>query len=195
MLDPILAFSESIVMWVQLKQVLAVIFLYYTCGHFPHMYVSVYHVCAFRSQRPKEGRGSPRTGVAGGCQPPCRCLELNPESKPLEENPVLLTTEPSHHPQALAIFKMILGDSDQQPSWVSLSCIISVEFLHLIMLSTLCFQRPQSWLNSYKLIKGTHVEYELFLLTGFSGAIEMRMVTDKDMCYFYQIRLLEKEYQ
>jgi hypothetical protein len=32
-----------------------------------------------------------------GCEPPCGCWELN--SGPLEEQPVLLTTEPSLQPQ------------------------------------------------------------------------------------------------
>ena len=34
--------------------------------------------------------------ITDGCEPPCRCWELN--SEPLEEQPVLLTTEPSLQP-------------------------------------------------------------------------------------------------
>jgi hypothetical protein len=41
----------------------------------------------------------------GGCEPPCSCWELN--SEPLEEQPVLLTTEPSHQPGHF-FFKYIL---------------------------------------------------------------------------------------
>ena len=36
---------------------------------------------------------SPGIGVKDGCEPPCGCRELNPG--PLEEQPVLLTAEPS----------------------------------------------------------------------------------------------------
>jgi len=40
---------------------------------------------------------SSRTGVSGGCEPPHGCWELNPG--PLEEQPVLLTTDPSLQPK------------------------------------------------------------------------------------------------
>jgi hypothetical protein len=36
--------------------------------------------------------------IRDGCEPPCGCWEL--ESGPLEEQPVLLATEPSLQPQA-----------------------------------------------------------------------------------------------
>lgn len=42
------------------------------------------------------------TGVPGGCEPPCRCWEVNPG--PLEEHPVLLTSKPSLQPLALILF-------------------------------------------------------------------------------------------
>jgi hypothetical protein len=42
--------------------------------------------------------------IADGCEPPCGCWELN--SGPLEEQPVLLTTEPSL--QLPEVFFMIL---------------------------------------------------------------------------------------
>lgn len=41
------------------------------------------------------------TGVPVGCEPPCRCWEVNPG--PLEEHPVLLTSKPSLQPLALII--------------------------------------------------------------------------------------------
>jgi hypothetical protein len=37
--------------------------------------------------------------IMGGCEPPCGCWDLN--SGPLEEQSVLLPTEPSHHPQKI----------------------------------------------------------------------------------------------
>jgi hypothetical protein len=37
--------------------------------------------------------------IADSCEPPCGCWELN--SGPLEEQPVLVTIEPSLQPQAL----------------------------------------------------------------------------------------------
>ena len=56
-------------------------------------YVYTNHIRAWCLQRSEEGVGSPRTGVIDGCEPPCRCQELN--SGLLEEQPVLLTTKPS----------------------------------------------------------------------------------------------------
>ena len=40
--------------------------------------------------------------IVDGCEPPCGCWELN--SGPLEEQPVLLTTEPSPQPRELSIY-------------------------------------------------------------------------------------------
>jgi hypothetical protein len=40
--------------------------------------------------------------IADGCEPPCGCWELN--SGPLEEQAVLLTTEPSFRSQILIFF-------------------------------------------------------------------------------------------
>ena len=45
------------------------------------------------------GVGCPGTGVTHSCALPCSCWELN--LGPLEEQPVLLTTEPSPQPQKL----------------------------------------------------------------------------------------------
>jgi hypothetical protein len=42
---------------------------------------------------PEESMGSSGSTVITGCEPPCGCWELN--SGPLEDEPVLLTTEPS----------------------------------------------------------------------------------------------------
>ena len=44
-----------------------------------------------------EGVGCPGTGVTNRCELSCRCWELN--RGPLEEQPVLLTIEPSLQPQ------------------------------------------------------------------------------------------------
>lgn len=43
-------------------------------------------------RRPKEDVGCLRVGVMGGSEPPCGCWESI--SCPLQEEPVLLTTEP-----------------------------------------------------------------------------------------------------
>jgi hypothetical protein len=45
------------------------------------------------------GVGSPTTGVADSCEPPYECWESIPG--PLQEQPVLLTTEPSLQPSVL----------------------------------------------------------------------------------------------
>jgi hypothetical protein len=62
-------------------------------------YVYEYTVAVFRDTR--RGHQIP---ITDGCEPPCGCWELN--SGPLEEQSVLLTTEPSLHPQCLRIFKV-----------------------------------------------------------------------------------------
>ena len=48
-----------------------------------------------------EGTRSSGAGVTDSCELPCGCWELNPD--PLEEQPVLLTSEPSLIP--LELFK------------------------------------------------------------------------------------------
>ena len=53
-------------------------------------------MCTWVVQRAEEGIRCPRTEVADGCELPCWCQELNPS--PLQEQPVLLTTEPSLQP-------------------------------------------------------------------------------------------------
>lgn len=47
--------------------------------------------------RPEKGIGFPGTGVLDGCEPPCGYWE--PNSDPMLEQPVILTTEPSHQLQ------------------------------------------------------------------------------------------------
>jgi hypothetical protein len=51
-------------------------------------------MCREQLARPEEGTGSPRTGIAGVCEPPL--CDGNPDS--LEEQPVLLAAEPSLQP-------------------------------------------------------------------------------------------------
>ena len=49
--------------------------------------------CVWCKQRPEEGVGYPETGVTEGWEPSCGCWELN--LGPLQEQPELLTAEPS----------------------------------------------------------------------------------------------------
>ena len=58
-------------------------------------FIAVQHVCIVL-QRPEEGIESSGTGLTGDCEPPSGCLELN--SGPLEDQLVLLTTEPAFQP-------------------------------------------------------------------------------------------------
>jgi hypothetical protein len=51
---------------------------------------------AWYPQRPAEGIGSPGTTVRNSCELPSGCQELNLD--PLEEQPLLLITEPSLPP-------------------------------------------------------------------------------------------------
>jgi hypothetical protein len=44
--------------------------------------------------------------IMDGCEPPCGCWEL--DSGPLEEQSVLLTTEPSHQPLLLLLLLLLL---------------------------------------------------------------------------------------
>ena len=59
------------------------------------VFVFCIHVCLCITymQYPKEGIRSPETGVTDHCELPCVCLESN--LRPLQEQPVLLITEPS----------------------------------------------------------------------------------------------------
>lgn len=58
------------------------------------VFVCIYHM--YGSCRPKEGVVSPVTGVMNNCEPPCRCWQSN--LGPLEEQPVVLITEPFLQP-------------------------------------------------------------------------------------------------
>ena len=57
---------------------------------------SVHRLHARYLQRPEVGVRSPVTGVPDGSELPCGYWELDPG--PLEEQPMLLTTEPSLQP-------------------------------------------------------------------------------------------------
>ena len=59
------------------------------------MYRSILSVTLFRDTR----RGHQSDFIADGCEPPCGCWELNSGS--LEEQSLLLTTEPSLQPKAV----------------------------------------------------------------------------------------------
>lgn len=67
---------------------------------FPHVYMYVCYIHA-TPVGAKEDISLLGTGVPVGCEPPCRCWEVNPG--PLEEHPVLLTSKPSLQPLALII--------------------------------------------------------------------------------------------
>jgi hypothetical protein len=54
--------------------------------------VHAYHMGTVPTEA-REGIWSFGTGVTDGCEPPCECWELNLSL--LDEQPVLLTTEPS----------------------------------------------------------------------------------------------------
>lgn len=45
------------------------------------------------TQARREGTGCPGTGVTDGCELPCMHWDLNPD--PLQEQPVVITAEPS----------------------------------------------------------------------------------------------------
>ena len=55
--------------------------------------------------------------ITDGCEPPCGCWELN--SGPLEEQAMLLTTEPSLQPQKTLLKKLFLFMCIGVLPWVS----------------------------------------------------------------------------
>lgn len=57
------------------------------------LHLSLHHMHAWSPKSPEEGVRSPRTGVIDGCESPCGPWESNPGH--LEEEPMLLTIEPS----------------------------------------------------------------------------------------------------
>ena len=61
------------------------------------LFISVHRCCL---QSPENSSG---TGTSNGCEPPCGCRSLN--SGPVEEQPVLLTSEPSLLPCQYSLFK------------------------------------------------------------------------------------------
>jgi cbb3-type cytochrome oxidase subunit 3 len=62
---------------------------------FLKIFICLFYVCVLcHSLQTHQKRASDH--IADGCAPPCGCWELN--SGPLEEQPVLLTTEPSLQP-------------------------------------------------------------------------------------------------
>lgn len=55
------------------------------------MYIGTPHICLVPAEVRKQGILG--TKITDDCEPPCGCLEENPD--PLQEQQVLLTSEPS----------------------------------------------------------------------------------------------------
>lgn len=66
--------------------------IYFTCMSVSSAYMSAHHLCVWCPQEPEEGIQSLGAGTTDGCKPPRECRESN--LSPLEEQPLLLTTEP-----------------------------------------------------------------------------------------------------
>ena len=67
------------------------------------------HFVLIESEEIKRGHWILRTGVMNDCEPPCGCWELNPG--PLQDQPVLLTSEPSVHSQpSLSVTNFLLPE-------------------------------------------------------------------------------------
>jgi hypothetical protein len=56
----------------------------------------LFYICSFRLCVCSKECTHESDPITDGCEPPCGCWDLN--SGPLEEQSVLLTTAPSHHP-------------------------------------------------------------------------------------------------
>ena len=65
-----------------------ILFVLYVCGYFDCMYVYTSYVCLLTMKVKRRSQI-----VTGSCESPCGCWESNLD--PLEEHPVLLTTESS----------------------------------------------------------------------------------------------------
>jgi hypothetical protein len=61
--------------------------------------MSVHHILAWGAQRPEMGTGFPRNGIGDGCEPSCRCWELNPSL--VREQYVILAVEHLSSPVVL----------------------------------------------------------------------------------------------
>ena len=85
------------------------------------LFISVHRCCL---QSPENSSG---TGTSNGCEPPCGCRSLN--SGPVEEQPVLLTSEPSLLPCQYSLFK-------PSPALLlnSLFCIQHTQLSHTFLL-------------------------------------------------------------
>ena len=68
--------------------------------------MSMHQVCSWSPQRSEEGTGVPRIGVTASCELPCGRWELNPS--PLQEQPLLLPTEPSCSPLDIPLVYTVL---------------------------------------------------------------------------------------
>lgn len=68
--------------------------------------VSVHHVHACCLWRPEDGVRSPGTGVRDGYGPLCGCWKL--KSGPLQERPLLLTSESSLVPRSSYFMSLII---------------------------------------------------------------------------------------
>jgi hypothetical protein len=64
--------------------------------------IYLFHVCEYTVAVFRRTRGRHRIPMTDGCEPPCGCWELN--LGPLEEQSVLLITEPSLQPQGALFF-------------------------------------------------------------------------------------------
>jgi hypothetical protein len=69
----------------------------------------------------------------GGCEPPCGCWDLN--SVPLEEQSVLLPTEPSHQPEQVLLtteptLQAISSTVDADPESIGLELGSIIAKLH-----------------------------------------------------------------
>jgi hypothetical protein len=92
----------------------------------------MHHTDAWCFWRPDDSFRSHRTGVTNGWDPSPRLWGLNPY--PLEEEPVLLTTETSLQPCALSFKSLKIGvtvvQTEQSMGWLSVWCVLGSQALH-----------------------------------------------------------------
>ena len=106
--------------------------------------ISAQHICGVHTEVSREHQ-IPWTWITDGCESPCGCWDLNPG--PLEEQPVLLTAEPSLQPLMWPLptpavgYHIVVGTAVSDSNSYGLSHIF-----HLKSTELLCIL-PQKWLG------------------------------------------------
>lgn len=76
----LIVYNIGLGVWVSLVLLLLLFLCFLMCMTALPGCMSTHHMCAWCLGRPDKSIGSPGTGVKHSCEPPCRCLEIDPGS-------------------------------------------------------------------------------------------------------------------